>query len=483
MKKTLGIILAFCVVAVLLFSVIRSGFLYTFDNDEIAHVQVVYLINSGQQPFRSFFTVYSPAFHALLVPLLNVFGETFTFVYSARILMIILFLIRIALVSGIAVTVFSPLTAFLFIVLFLLDPITVFAGMQIRPDNVMLVLFTAGVLALARWKKTKKPFLLPLSGFLLGLALVLSLKAILGIGVIVLGSLVYSFYRRKYFTLQQYIRFLLCIFIPVILFCLWYALQGLFFPMVQQLVIDAVATNAAILYPPPMGNFYWPNNVPVFGLPGRPITWIYVWLLPALALAGSHAALINRKRTFVTVLLVGCLIAYWLSLFFIRAVFIQYYLLVTWLFALFAAVYIEDVLFWLRFFPRIAMIARIVMLGVCMALIVVSVRANINRSTINADGFITFFKERWKVIPDGAKTFPNFLFRLSSFPLTYGYYLFDIPAPILSRYGTIAGSLKENRVDFVLFTPEEVNRLAVSDSAYIQTNYRYDGALQLWIRK
>jgi len=140
-------------------SVFYSGYWYTYYGDELVHANTVYLLSRGYRPFTDFFTIYSPLFHYFLLPFFTFFGCTLETIQLSKFVMIFLFALRLLIGYLFVSKVFSKLTGFLFVLILLLDPFTVFSGMQIRPDNLlMLVFFTGFLLFPMRCPKNPCPF-------------------------------------------------------------------------------------------------------------------------------------------------------------------------------------------------------------------------------------------------------------------------------------------------------------------------------------
>ena len=132
----------------LLLSVLKSGLLYQYDNDELSHTQYAYLLRNGLSPYTSFIMTFTPLFHWFILPIFNILGFNFSAIFVARIIMIVLFLARITLSHLIVRLIFGKLIAYIFVPLQLLDPFTVFSAMQIRQDNLMITVFLLGLLLL-----------------------------------------------------------------------------------------------------------------------------------------------------------------------------------------------------------------------------------------------------------------------------------------------------------------------------------------------
>ena len=126
-----------------------SGYHYQFDTDEFHYAQFIYLYANGLRPYLDVYSSVHPAiFQWLMIPVFLIKGfTTIETLYTGRAVMIILLAIRLVCAWYIIRIIFSKRTAVLFLFMFLFDPFAVFTSMQIRPDNLMLTVYTAGLLA------------------------------------------------------------------------------------------------------------------------------------------------------------------------------------------------------------------------------------------------------------------------------------------------------------------------------------------------
>src|SRR3990167_4698071 len=126
----------------LLWLVIKSGYYFIFNPDEIFNANTIYLMQKGMRPYVDFYTVYSPIFHWFITPVFWLLGFSFKAISGARVVMIGLYIVRIILIFWLVKRIFGKNTAFIFLLLYLFDPFMVFAGMQIRPESLMMVVYT-----------------------------------------------------------------------------------------------------------------------------------------------------------------------------------------------------------------------------------------------------------------------------------------------------------------------------------------------------
>lgn len=487
--RHIGFIVFLIFLAPLVASVIHSGYLYTFDSDELAHVQIIYRMARGEVPYIAFFSIYSPLIHWLLAPVFGIYGFTIDAIYASRILMIGIFGLRIAAAAGLTFVLFKSRLTLLFIPLLLLEPFTVFSGMQIRPDNLMLFLYTAGLLALTIGLRSKKKALVFVSGMLLSAALITSIKIAPSIGVLAVFlfvSAVREKQRAKYYILA--LGFLL----PVVVFLFYFFLHGTLGAMLTHLIVYSKANSDAVLNPALLGIFYWPDNGYIYGLMGRPPSWFFAWILPIFAFPSAYKALTDyvsgekkRIEEMVLAFLGTSLFAHFVSLLFIRSVFVQYYLPLTWLYVLFFVLTIRD---FLQVYSKHTWGRRIVVgiFGIAFfALYTTSIRANFERAKyFNAKGIITTMTKRWSQIPANSSVFGDVIFRPSVYPVSYGFFIGDLPTAALATFPSLASTIERYGLPKLILKDYALQFLKPEDQAYIKEHYtRVPEDDELWVRK
>lgn len=474
-----SIVFTIIIFSLLVYSVIRSGYSYAIDTDEFFHAQYAYLLGVGQRPYVDFYaSVYTPLFAAVLLPIIKIFGTTMSTLFSIRAFMIVLFLLRVVITGTIVVKLFGKKVLALFLLLFFLDPFTVFVAMQIRPDNLMMLFFSSGVLYLLYAEEKRKPYLFFLAGLTFGLSLLTLIKILPGILCIFAVFAISCVVRKHKMPLVYLLEGFM---LPILLFFLVSILQGSFGALVQQMIIDPAKTFSAFFYQIPLGNFYWYNNIYIFGAPGKPLSWIFAWLLLFLAMAGAHAlsvALLQTKkfefRDFIKLSLLLSLFVYQISFFFVNNLYIQYYLPVSYLYALLGAIAIHSVLSssgTKKYVHR-----GLVLMLFFLALIFTykSILLNISRSTMYDSEKMRAYEKRLVTIKQSETVFPGFVFRPLAFPMLYGYFMTPSEAalPLLYRYSPIEEYLEKEKTKFVILNDYTLKLLPVPAQEYIKTHYK-----------
>lgn len=473
----IGIILACFILGILLLiSVFQSGYSYQFDTDELHHANLVYLYLHGYVPYRDIYnSFYTPLFEWLIAPAFIFFGFSFKTITFTRFIMILLLAIRMIAMYKFVKTVWSRRTALIALPLFLLDPFLVYSGMQIRPDNLMMTVFTIGlaVLASAYTKHSRK--LKYIAAFIFGVSLIVFVKVVPSLLVVAIVLIYKEIRDKQYKTL---ITMALVSLIPVLLFVSYGAVVGALPEMYKQLIVEAQASYSVWEYPVYFGFYNEPNNAFIYGTMGNPITWIYVWVLPILGGAGLyHVAqnVITKKEKssiapmkIMTVLL--C-VAQLIVIFKVPSVYMQHYLPLNWLYAMFGAVVISDLLDALSAYPVVWYSAVVLFLWIFVSLTRASIGFNEYRSTIGNLDQIREYEARWSQIPENEPIFPGFLFRPSVYPVPFGYFIGNVPASITNRLPSIPDTLERLQLKHLILDDYTFVRLPEIAQTYITNHY------------
>lgn len=472
------LILALPLLLYLLYSIFLSGFNYQLDNDEIFNIQLAFLIARGYEPFANIYTtVYTPLFQWFILPVFYVFGFSFTSIGFARILMIVLFFVRVGAGTIIAKTLFGKRSALLFILMLILDPFTIFSGMQIRQDNLMIAVFTLGVLFLTWGVERKSQGFIFLAGAALVTSFLVLMKVIPGLFAIFGMYILYCLIKKKRNDLKTIFTGMIA---TTIVFSLYFVARGTFAEMIREVFVEAVTAYTGVFeYPVPVGQFYLPGNSFIYGLGGKPLTWIYAWILPLLASAGIYQVVSQTLRqkfegtSAIKLGLVGTLIGQWLLLFYFESVFIQHYLPVTWLFALFAAVAVATLITQVKLLnTHLHAAGAGILIAVLTAVIWVSIKGNFARSAFRSDALVAKYEHYWQVIGPDEAVFPNLLFRPLAYPVPAGHFIGNIPKSILARFPKISESLEKNNVRHLLLSEYYFDHLPQDAQTYIRAHYR-----------
>lgn len=481
----------------LVISIIKSAYYYQYDMDELYHVQRVYLIASGFKPHTSFFFVFSSIFHRILVPLFLFFGFSFATLAKARIFMILLFAVRVFLSALLINKVFNRRTALLFIPLFLFDPFTIFSSMQIRPDNLMMTVYTLGIFIFVLGFFRSSKSLLFLSGVVFGLSFLTLIKTIPQLMIFFIMYGVYCILNRE---LKNFILLLDGFVLTLFCFCIYHLFNGSFLSMFSQVFIFSFTLSNLVLNQVYYGFFHQPNNGFIYGLMGKPLTWAYVWILPLLASAGAYLTLsnfVNNKRTksenidkkkqLIQIILIASLVVQYLFLLNLDMAFIQYYIPFQWLLALFAAVMLDDFIFnkfSSGFFHQLIKGGFFILF---MVLIYVSIKANNARTVFRSEYQISQFAQVWSKVPQNAAIFPNVLFRPIAYPVSVGDDQLNYDNYFSSVRNTLPSyidSFEKNKAPYLLIDdPVRFYTLEPGLDKYVKDHYqKIDNQINLYQR-
>ena len=467
------------IIGVLLATIIRSGLFYQLNPDELAHAHVSYLLLHGYTPYTEFLMTYTPVFNWIIAPALIIRGYTLEAMETIRWVMVVAFLLRFLLAGIFVVRVFGKRIAALFVLLFLLDPFTVFTAMQVRPDNLMMLLYTAGLVALEHGLRSKRQRYIFLSGFLFASSGVVLLKIIPSLVVLWCFVVWYAKKVRSRFVFRSFTQGFL---LPLLLFLTYTVATGSTTVMMQQVFMDAYAINKSIAFPEPLSNFYNVHNPFIYGVPGRPL-WAFELSLPILAAVGLCVMMLERfmhRRTagssairFMQYVCAVSLIVQSGALLLVHSPFIQYFLPISWLFALFASVGIIQVLRRISPWKPLYVISIIGLSVIAWVLVLRSIKSNIGRS--QSDNSISIWVpgivKTWSRVPADKAVYPNMVFRPLAYPLAFGYYFHDLPRSIIRRLPPLVATLEQNKVPYMQRT-YEWNALPPEFHMYVAAKYK-----------
>ena len=163
-------------------------FRYRFDSDEPQHMHVAWAWSHGLVQYRDVFDNHMPLFHLLTSPLFAIGGDDPRLLFAARMLMVPLFVLSIALVWLIARKLFDARTAFWAATLAALTPPFFLGSLEYRTDDLWIVCWLA---ALAITISNMRPLAKSVFGGLaLGLAAGVSMKTTLFVAAITAAGVV-----------------------------------------------------------------------------------------------------------------------------------------------------------------------------------------------------------------------------------------------------------------------------------------------------
>lgn len=482
-------ILAIAISLPFLFSVFKSGYGYQFDTDELHHVNLVYLYANGNIPYRDVYTsFYTPLFEWTLLPVFALFGFSFKTIIFSRFVMILFFIVRMGALYIFIKTLWNKRTALFFIPILLFDPFAVLSSFQIRTDNFMLMLYSIGLAGIAIGMTKQKKRALITGSVFLGLSILSLPKIIPAVALVTFACLVLLLCKKKFTDVRSILFYMA---LPTILFLLYGMITGGLYEMIQQMVVEAQAAYMVFRAPLPFGAVFYPNNIWIYGTMGKPLTWIYIWILPLIGAGGLFAyiqSFLTQEKyspgEWLKLTLGFTLIVQFGSLFLLPVVFLQHYLLINWLYAVFAAALIDTILTQLSRKPVLFILMSTAIFAVYCIFVNVSFTYNITRSTIHGQETIDAYEKRFTQIAPSESVFPNFLFRPPIYPVPFGYYIGNVPEIILNRLPDIPKLLEDKKVKKLLFDEYTFGLMPERIQTYITEHYsRVSGDPELMIRK
>lgn len=460
---------------ILLKSVITFGINYLYDIDELGHSQYVYLFINKVKPYLTFDLTVTPLYHWTLIPVFKLFGFSFATIHKARILMIILFLLRILITFLLVRATFGLKVAIIFSGIFLLDPFTTFSSIQIRPDNLMIIVFTIGLLILHSALKSQKNYLYLISGTLFSLSTLILLKMAPSVTVIFFLIAVYCIIKKRFAILFYFSTGLA---IPVILFLLYALSQNYLSDMIQQIIFDRALYNKTLLNKGSVWFYYRPNNFYLYGFQGKPLSWFFTIILPFTSILGSilltykitKSKKINPDSLF-KIILVFLFFSQILWLLTVQGIFLQYFLTLSYLFAIFTAYLLSK-------------LNRFLLLTVFIFIALNGSKGNYNKATYTNAETIKNFQNIWKIIPENEASFPNTLFRPIAYPLTFGTYLGDAPKKVFSRWPPLTDYLEQKQINYLILSDYDFMFIDPKTAIFIRDKYQIIAPdTNIWKRK
>lgn len=452
---------------------IKSGYFYEFDVDETFHSQATYLMASGNRVYETFYYIgYAPLLSWILIPFYKSVHFGFEALYTGRYVMIIIFLARLALIGNAMRMLFGKKAMLIAPALMLLDTVTVFTGFQIRPDNLMLFFYLLGLNFLIAGYK--KPFYMFFAGATFALAILSMLK--IGPAVVVMGIIVVLWLLKK-----RYMTRVLFLFAGGISICLvffgYFAVLGNLQEVINQLFIYPPKMFVNFQFPLPFGFFYQGNNVQFFGAQGKPLQWVFTWLLLLVAGGGLVLTLMSVTKdkvfSFRYALLCSFVISFFVQFYFVAVVqspFLQYYIpfhFFAQLLATYAIVQYADVLE-----KRTSLLATGLLGSILFIVFAVSMaKGNIVRSQFTADALRVTQEQLWNSIPADQAVFPRVLFRPIVGKIAWNHFLGDASPFLVDLLPNFDTFLETYHVKYIHNEPYLLSFYPPAFWEYMKNNY------------
>jgi len=180
-----------------------------------------------------------------------------------------------------------------------------------------------------------------------------------------------------------------------------------------------------------------------------------------------------------------CVLVHALFTLVFRGAFIQYFLPLSWLLAMFASVACVSLIFpdhlSLRAVKRRVFVCGLLWCGVA----IIHARGNLVRASITSDATIRQYTRMWRVIPEDAPTFPNLLFRPLAYPLPFGAFIGDVHPTVMARLGSVADALERKQIRYLILSDFAKIYVDAKTKTYIDTHYQQTGQddISVWKEK
>jgi hypothetical protein len=359
----------------------------------------------------------------------------------------------------------------------LFSPFVIFTEMQIRPDNLMLTVFLAGLVITTIALKKNNAIIMGLASFVTAWSVLLLMKiapSIFAYGTI-LG--IYFLFNKKW---KMLIASAIGAVLAFITFSLPFVFYGVWGEMMTQVFLESVKSYSGVFeFPVPFTFFYHPSNEALYGLPGKPLTWLFNLALPLLGAAGlfvgvfspSHIKKTEGWKHVLFFILLFSGVFQWIFLTQLESVFLQHYIMVDWVYVIGTTILIMSIIHSLRSFPVGQLLVCIFLIIFAGFLAKTTIQANTLRANWNADGLISWYKNVWNQIPEGDAAFPNILFRPLAWPVPTGHFIGNIPKSILARLPKISDTLEARKTKHLLVDQYLFDRLPDEAKVYIKSHY------------
>ncbi len=462
----------------------RIGLRYTFDVDELFQINAVYQMRLGAFPYRDFLFPYTPIMQWMLLP----FTQTTSMMETleiARVMALFLYAVRSILTGIISITLLGVPFGLLAIIGLLIDPFTVFSGLQFRPDTIAALLEVCAMITFLWYRQKKTVPLALVFGFFLSAMVLSSLKCTPA----AVGLLISAIFLTKNRSIRSLLPLVVGALVPALPFVVVMLHNGAFLQMIQAVIFDAKAINDSLLYPLQILNFYWPVNWYLFGYEFRSPLWYFAFLLPLFALCGLTLSFFgsvdSRERHAILPIAITALLQTG-SLLGIRSVFIQYHLVSNWLLIILAVWFLKYL--YRRIVSLSEFLAIPIIIVTCIAIYaLVTTQVTVNKERekqLSYDAEIVDFKKHHSYIPEHAAVYPGLFWRANGAYIGYGWNIGDLPKRVLLQHGGLDVLMSKKNIDVLYLPGEQRNLLPQAVSRYIDRTFvRHSEDTDLWIRR
>lgn len=462
--------------------------------DEYYHLHYAWLISQGKLPYSDFQTIYSPFFHLTLLPLFRIFGDSFAVFIASRIVIFAFFLLGLLFTFGIGMMISSLGSAFLAVIIAAGLPMGIEKAIEIRPDNLMTMLFLGGVFCILKGLKQGRKIWYIGSGILFGLGFITMVKISFSLLGLALGLLLFLAKRRmKKKQFKGLVHTLFSFFSILIISGFVLSVKGLMLPFMDQVIFNSSAVISSLRFGIELHPFFWflPNDA-VYGI-YKGFAWYlncFLFFMIIFSLVGIIRE--RKKESFIYKILIFIpLITSFAYLYLVLRPFQQYLLLFLALVPFFIALGVMDcyhLIFksreWLKYILGIVLFAAFIL--------AVHESWQVKKHWFDGNDrkFINYVLTKTKKEDVFWGGDGNYVFRHD------GYYAFtlrymEVPSKVKAKYPPLIPMLEERRTKYLLLPTEAINkRIWPFDSKdkdefvnWVKKNFMESDYPGIWVRK
>lgn len=414
--------------AIITYALVKNAFFGGLDVDELFHSQVVYLMNNGIRPYSAFFLIsYSPIYHWFMLPIYMLTNFQYETLSAARMVMVGVFLVRMLLIFLVSRRIFNNKIAIVTLFLTIIEPISSYTVVHLRPDNLMIVVFLAALYLFLEAERRSKAWLYSLAGCLLVVASLIMLKVAFNVALFGILIAVWSIMKHK---IMNFVHFVAGGVLALAAYLGYFLVTGRLVSMIEQVFLYPSKTFFnTFQYPLPFAFFYKHDNYMLYGAGGKPFNWYLSWLILFFMCAGVYIVFqyLSKQRgwTIKQFFLLFISLSFFIQVFFLMKLqsgFLQYYQLPLF-FGTFLAAYAIVSLWdsWVHW--GLLNAAGLAVLAIVMTYSIVPLYQL--RGTYSNKDFENAIRGIWKIVPVDKAIYPHVIFRPIVYPHPYQITLGD----------------------------------------------------------
>lgn len=198
----------------------------------------------------------------------------------------------------------------------------------------------------------------------------------------------------------------------------------------------------------------------------------YAAFSSSLKSAVEHTEKKDEEHQLMRIILFVSLAFQWASLLFINSVFMQYYIPINWLYALFSAYFIHNLINQIKIVKILQTVFTACLLILLIFLLKSSIQGNLARSRMADDPIVKEVTGFWQMIPKDSPAYPNVIFRKPIYPLLWGQVISE---NVRDRYPQAYLAIEKYKLKILTgLTDDFISYLDPQTQAYILANYQRD---------